>query len=120
MTNNIYQKGLHSIFTLYTDSMELLVDMTQFVNFTNKLIEKYQMTVVGSATHSFEGGGYTCVFALSESHISCHSWPEFNLITMDIFLCNYSRNNNDAVKQITQEYSEYFKAVSADNFYLER
>lgn len=115
-----YRKGLHSLLTLNATTNQNLIDLDGFVDFTTMLLEKHQIILVGKATYSFEGGGFTCVFALSESHISCHTWPEFNMATIDIYLCNYSRNNDSAVKQITQEYLNYFKATATDQHLIRR
>lgn len=45
-------------------------------------------TVLHSFTHSFgDGEGVTGVVALSESHISVHTWPEVGYAAFDIFVC---------------------------------
>ena len=40
--------------------------------------------------HPFTGGGVTGVAALSESHISVHTWPELNYAAFDVFMCGDS------------------------------
>jgi S-adenosylmethionine/arginine decarboxylase-like enzyme len=43
------------------------------------LIQQAGMTYLGHSCHVFAGtDGVTCVFLLSESHISIHTWPEHN------------------------------------------
>jgi S-adenosylmethionine decarboxylase len=44
-------------------------------------------TVLHSFTHSFNPQGITSFVALSESHISIHSWPENGYAAIDVFLC---------------------------------
>ncbi len=39
------------------------------------------------AVHKFNPQGITGVVLLAESHISLHSWPEFNYLAVDIFTC---------------------------------
>jgi len=41
--------------------------------------------------HSFEGGGFTGVALLSESHITVHTWPEHNYAAFDIFMCGQTK-----------------------------
>jgi S-adenosylmethionine/arginine decarboxylase-like enzyme len=51
---------------------------TQSLQHTFKvLIQQAAMTYLGHSCHVFAGtDGVTCVFLLSESHISIHTWPE--------------------------------------------
>lgn len=38
--------------------------------------------------HKFDrGGGVTGVIALAESHISVHTWPEYEYMAVDVFMC---------------------------------
>ena len=43
--------------------------------------------IIGKQFHQFEPQGVTGFLLLAESHISIHTWPEENLITLDIFTC---------------------------------
>ena len=43
----------------------------------SELIQRSAMTLLGHSCHVFrDTGGITCVFLLSESHLSIHTWPE--------------------------------------------
>lgn len=50
-------------------------------------------TILGITDHIFESNkipptdGYTCVFVLSESHASIHTYPEVNACFVDLFTC---------------------------------
>lgn len=44
-------------------------------------------TILASNFHPFEGGGYTGILVLSESHFSVHVWPEIQLATFDAYMC---------------------------------
>ena len=52
-----------------------------------KSILKSKMTILNEYTHKFSPCGVTCLFALSESHVSCHTWPEFGRMNADFFTC---------------------------------
>lgn len=44
--------------------------------------------VVGERHHRFGAGdGVTGVVLLAESHVSIHTWPEYNYAAIDIFMC---------------------------------
>jgi len=42
--------------------------------------------------HKFHPQGITVVAIIAESHISIHTFPEKNLLTVDIFCCNPNRD----------------------------
>jgi S-adenosylmethionine decarboxylase len=45
-------------------------------------------TVLLSHIHPFDtNGGLSGVLVLAESHMSIHTWPEFDFAAMDIFMC---------------------------------
>lgn len=44
-------------------------------------------TLISTHSHNFEGQGTSAVALLKESHISAHTWPEFEYVGLDIFLC---------------------------------
>ena len=43
--------------------------------------------VVGSSHVVFPNGAITLVLILAESHLSIHTWPEEDLIAIDLFCC---------------------------------
>lgn len=62
-------------------------------------VEEAGLIAVGECFHQFgEKGGVTGVVVLAESHISIHTWPEKNYVTLDVFVCNmHSNNRNKAI-----------------------
>lgn len=56
-------------------------------------------TILHSYFHKFEGGGYTGVILLAESHVSIHTWPEKEFAAIDIFMCGKC-NPEDALWEI--------------------
>ncbi|WP_249364735.1 adenosylmethionine decarboxylase [Pseudoalteromonas rubra] len=45
-------------------------------------------TILKTHLHPFEtNGGVSGMIILAESHISIHTWPEYNFAAMDIFMC---------------------------------
>ena len=47
--------------------------------------------VAPPALHRFEGGGWTGVVLLSESHIAFHTYPEHGYVAVDVFSCGAGR-----------------------------
>ena len=44
--------------------------------------------VIGSVWHKFPGeGGVTGLIALTESHLACHTYPEYGTATFNLYCC---------------------------------
>jgi S-adenosylmethionine decarboxylase proenzyme len=66
------------------------------------------LTVVGESSHTFAGGGYTLALLLAESHVTIHTWPELRSATMDVFVCNHTRNNGDRARAVAEQIMALF------------
>ena len=44
-------------------------------------------TVLGSICHKFEPQGATAIVMIGESHLSLHTYPEFNYVSLDVYTC---------------------------------
>jgi S-adenosylmethionine decarboxylase len=53
----------------------------------NLITESLGLNVVEKITHSFSPHGKTLVYILSESHLAIHTWPEKNIIHIDLVSC---------------------------------
>ncbi len=53
------------------------------------VISEIELNVIGSPQwHQFPSpGGVTGLYLLSESHLSCHSFPEHRLLTVNLYCC---------------------------------
>ena len=107
---NTYLPGSHVIATLETDRSALLSDASGFKQLIDNLITSYQLQKLGEVYHTFDPGGFTGIICLSESHISIHTWPEFQKINLDIYLSNYLRENDGTVQALFEKMVTYFDA----------
>lgn len=71
-----------------------------------ELVRNAGLTALGSYFHGFDGGGVTGIVVLAESHLAIHTWPEDRYVTLDVFVCNYSRDNTEKAEWL-------FAAVTA-------
>jgi S-adenosylmethionine decarboxylase len=62
-------------------------------------IREVGLGIVGHSHKDFDKG-FTAVWLLKESHISIHTWPEYNLADIDIYICNFSADNSEKAKSI--------------------
>ncbi len=54
----------------------------------SSLIGDLGLRVIGSVWHKFEGeGGVTGLVALTESHLACHTYPEYGTATFNLYCC---------------------------------
>ncbi|CAH0994613.1 S-adenosylmethionine decarboxylase proenzyme [Emticicia aquatica] len=109
-----YSKGLHILAEIETNSIEVLKNFAETQNLLQKLIEKHRLTIVGEVFANFDGGGFTGVYCLTESHISIHTWPEFGRVTYDVFLSNFRNNNEFIVRDIHQELIAFFNPIEVN------
>lgn len=102
--------GLHIVANLQVSDVTELTDFSFFQKFIRARIEHYKLTQVGEVYHNFEGGGFTGVVCLTESHLSIHTWPEQNYFTFDVFLSNYLKDNRTTTKSIYNDVVQFFQA----------
>lgn len=105
-----YKPGLHILSRITTQEQDLLTNPEQIKDFYLNKIREYNLIHLGDVFHSFDTGGFTGVICLSESHLAIHTWPEFGLVTFDVFLSNFLKDNNHTTRQLFQDTIAYFKS----------
>ena len=66
----------------------LLRDETVVRGVTEAVIADLGLRSIGSIWHTFEGeGGITGLIALTESHLACHTYPEYGTATFNLYCC---------------------------------
>lgn len=89
---------------------ECLRDAAGSRRFFAALVTRLGLVCVGEVWHEFaENQGFTAVLALTESHLSIHTWPEHELATFDVFLSNFRQDNHATVRQVYQETLAFFE-----------
>lgn len=105
--------GNHLLLEVYGVDFKLLNDSASLQEVMIKGIERAKMTILNVFSHCFVPQGCTIVIALSESHVSCHTWPEENSAAIDVYTCgpgnpnliathiiNYLKTDNFQLKEI--------------------
>jgi S-adenosylmethionine decarboxylase len=103
-----YQPGLHLIAEITCSDVELLKDFHAVKRLYDLKIEEYGLQKIGEVYHNFPNGGFTGVVCLTESHIALHTWPEFGLFTFDVYLSNFTRNNDATTRAIFEDTLAFF------------
>jgi S-adenosylmethionine decarboxylase proenzyme len=80
--------GTHALSDIYLDSdSNLLSDVDVFEELLKKVCVDNGATVISDHKKTFDTGGFTLTLHLAESHASVHTWPEYGMVCMDIFMC---------------------------------
>ena len=79
--------GNHVICSLYGIPFCKLDDLDAIRMAFDKAVEAMGATVLHKFSHQFSPQGVTIVYALAESHISCHSFPEKGSVALDCYTC---------------------------------
>ena len=90
--------------------------------FMDKVVQELNLNVVGECSHQFKKDnvpyGATIVYLLSESHLSIHTFVDEGKITIDLFTCSLSVEN-EKIKEIIKDYF-VVNAFRIDTYYFTR
>tara|TARA_B100000212_G_scaffold330825_1_gene297451 strand:- start:2468 stop:2809 length:342 start_codon:yes stop_codon:yes gene_type:complete len=82
-----FEMGQHLLLEVYDCTFEQL-NSTHFLrSIFTKAILRSEMIILNEYTHKFNPCGVTLMFALAESHVSCHTWPEEGCLSADFYTC---------------------------------
>jgi S-adenosylmethionine decarboxylase len=94
MQNNAYEPtckniGCEWIVDAFDCIPDRLRDLTTMQRLCEAIIRDLLLHVVGEPRwHSFPGeGGVTGLYLLSESHLACHTYPEYGTATFNLVCC---------------------------------
>jgi S-adenosylmethionine decarboxylase proenzyme len=79
--------GKHLLLEVYDVKFNLLNNGISLQEVMENGIKRAGMTILNIFQHCFFPQGVTIVVALSESHVSCHTWPEKGCIAIDVYTC---------------------------------
>jgi S-adenosylmethionine decarboxylase proenzyme len=76
--------GNHLLLEVYDVKYDLLNNGISLQEVMVSGIKRAKMTILNTFSHCFFPQGCTIVIALSESHVSCHTWPEKGCVAIDV------------------------------------
>ena len=109
--------GMEWIVDAFDCDPDRLRDLDLVGKLCDQLIIDLGLNVLGQPQrHRFpDPGGVTMLYMLSESHLACHTYPEFQLATFNLYccrarapwdwdgnLCKWLQAGNVEIKQITR------------------
>lgn len=75
--------------SLYGVAFSVLDDIEEMRKAFDKACEAMNATVLHRFSHKFHPQGVTVVYALAESHITAHTFPEFGSVSLDCYTCGH-------------------------------
>lgn len=81
------QLGNHIIMDLYGCDADKLDDVDYIRDALEKAAAAAGATIVQTVMHRYLPQGITGICLVQESHLSIHTWPEYEFVAVDIFMC---------------------------------
>ncbi len=108
--------GRHIIAELYGVKKELISYEDTVKEILESVTEEARFNKVGSMYKQFKPYGVTGVILVEESHISIHTWPEYELVNLDVFTCG----DVSKVDKAFELFLERFKPTSYKHQVIDR
>ncbi len=101
--------GLHILLTFTTEKLSSLTDYNSYALEIDTLLQKFDLEKVGTTFFIFDNSSFTSAICLKESHLCIHTWPEIKTVTLDVYLCNYQKDNTETVRKIANKIVSFFE-----------
>ena len=79
--------GIHIIADFYGVKEDLISKLEKMKEIFEDAVEYSKLSEISSDYYQFKPEGASGIILISESHLSFHTWPEYNLVTLDIYTC---------------------------------
>jgi S-adenosylmethionine decarboxylase len=83
----LYALGKHLLVELRECNTKILSDLKKVQDVLITAAKVADATIVEVAFHEFSPFGISGMVVIVESHLSIHTWPEYNYAAVDIFTC---------------------------------
>lgn len=103
--------GFHLLVDLFGCPQEKLTHLPLVKKLLNEIVEEASLTKVAETFHQFQPQGVTGLILLAESHLSIHTWPEYQSAAVDIFCCAGKETAEKAFRLLLQKFQprQYLK-----------
>ncbi len=108
--------GRHLVIDFWGCKKELLDNNKKISSLLKKAARIAGSTILGEKKFKFKPYGCTVMVILKESHISCHTYPEYNFAALDIYTCGLKTSPQKALIYLKKE----FKPKKIKKWFIER
>jgi len=115
-------QGIHLIADLYgcQCAPTLLAELAALETAMVSHVAAAELQVVGVRFHQFEPVGVTGVVLLAESHAAIHTWPERDYVTLDVYACNHTGDNQAKAERLFEQLIRLFAPQHATRTVVQR
>lgn len=96
---------------------KILNNVNDLIYLLKNICSEHKFDILQETSYEFEPMGCSILFLLSESHISIHTFPEKNHMSLDLYTCR-EYNNNDVYEKIYKYIIEYLNASPESNIQI--
>lgn len=108
--------GRHVLYELYGCDTKRLNDYKGIQRILLEAAKRAKATIINRVFHQFNPHGVSGVVVIAESHISIHTWPEYQYAAVDFFSCGERVNPNS----VTEFLVKMFKAKNVTTMEIKR
>lgn len=88
----MYALGNHLLIELWECNPEILKNLEEVKSIMIGAAKEAKATIIDISFREFNPFGISGIVVIAESHLTIHTWPEYNYAAVDIFTCG------DAIK----------------------
>lgn len=83
-----------------------VLDKHNLIEILDRICKKYSFNILNRYYHKFKPQGETLVYALSESHMSIHTYPEITRVAIDLYCCkpNFENEMHEIKNELVREF----------------
>ena len=107
--------GRHLIVDYFKCPSELLNNIEKIEQFMKEAVVHAGATIVSSSFNRFNPFGISGVVIIAESHLSIHTWPEYEYAAVDLFTCGQTINPWKAHEYLKEKLN-IFVSIDTPNF----
>jgi S-adenosylmethionine decarboxylase len=96
--------GRHLLIELYQCDSRVISDVRRIEEIMVEAAKKAKAHIVDVVFHNFNPNGVSGVVVISESHLTIHTWPEFNFASIDVYTCGSSVNPWKAYDYMSKQF----------------
>ncbi|MBF0464790.1 MAG: adenosylmethionine decarboxylase [Nitrospirae bacterium] len=96
--------GKHLLIELRECNPTRIIDLKEVTDALVGAARAAKATIVDVSFHEFNPFGISGMVIIAESHLSIHTWPEYNYAAVDIFTCGDIINPDHAAKYLIDKF----------------